>query len=52
MEVFLRALALLGKGVWVRHNMIEGLRVQSSSGGSVPSVGCILLHTGEGNRSF
>ena len=38
--------------MWVRHDMIGGLGVQSSSGGSVPSVGRILLHTRESNRSF
>jgi len=51
-KAFLQALALLGKEVWVHHNMIGRLGVQSSSGGSIPSVERILLHTGEGNGSF
>ena len=51
-ETFFQALALLGKGAQVRHDTIGGLGVQSSSGGSVPSIGYVLLHTGEGNRSF
>jgi len=51
-EAFLQALALLGTGVWVHHNAIRGPRVQSSSGGSVPSVGCVLLCTGVDNESF
>ena len=38
-EVFLQGLALLGTGVQVHHNTIGGPGVQSSSGGSVPSVG-------------
>ena len=51
-EAFFRALVLLGKGVWVRHNTIEGLRVWSSSSGSILFIGRILLHTREGNRLF
>jgi len=51
-EAFLRALALLEKGVRVCHDTIRGLRVQSSSGGSVPSAGRVLLYTRESNGSF
>ena len=36
----------------VCHNIIGGPRVQSSSGGSAPSIGCVLLHTGMDNGSF
>ena len=51
-KAFLRALALFGKEAWVHHDIIEGLGVQSSSGGSVSSIECIFLYTGEGNGSF
>ena len=51
-EVCLQALALLGTGVWVCRDTIGGLGVQSSSGGSVPSVWHVLLHTRVDNRSF
>jgi len=52
MGVFLQAPALLGVGVWVHRNMIGRLGVQSSSGGSVPSIGHVLLYTRVDNRSF
>jgi len=45
-EALPQALALLGAGVWVRHDKIRGLGVRSSSGESVPSVGYILPHSG------
>ena len=51
-KAFLRALALLGKRARVCHDTIGGLGVQSSSGGSVPFIEHVLLHTGEGNGSF
>ena len=51
-EAFLQALALLETGVWVRHDTIRGPRVQFSSGGSVPSIGRVLLCTGVDNRLF
>ena len=51
-EAFLQALALLRTGVWVRHDMIRGPRVQFSSSRSVPSVGRVLLRTGVDNGSF
>ena len=47
-----QALALPKRGVWVCHNMIRELRVPFSSGRSVPSIGHVLLYTGEDNRSF
>jgi len=49
---FLQAPALLGAGIWVHCDMIGGLRVQSSSGEFVPSVGCVPFHTGVDNGSF
>jgi len=51
-EALFQTLTLLGTGVWVRHNKIRGLGVQSSSGEFVSSVGCVLPHTGEDNESF
>ena len=52
MEVLPQALALPGRGAWVYHNTIRELGVPSSSSGSVPSIGHILLYTGEDNGSF
>jgi len=46
-----QALALLGTRVWVRRDTIRELRVQPFSGRSVPSIGCVLLHTGGDNGS-
>jgi len=45
-EALLQVPALLETGVWVCHNMIGGPRVQSSSSGSAPSVGYVLLCIG------
>jgi len=50
MEAFFQALALLETGVWVRHDMIGGPGVQFSSERSVPSIGHILLCTGDGDQ--
>jgi len=38
--------------MWVHHNMIRELGVQFSSDRSVSSVGHVLLHTKEDNRSL
>ena len=46
------ALALLGVGVWVCHDKIEGLGVQSSSGKSIPSAGRVLPRSGGDSESF
>ena len=51
METFLQGLALLGAEMQVCHDTIRGPRVQSSSGGSTPSIGCVL-HTRVDNGSF
>jgi len=51
-ERCLQALVLLRRGVWVRHDIIRELGVQSSSGGSVSSAWHILLYTGVDNRLF
>jgi len=47
-----QALALLGTRVWVCHDMIRELRVQSSSDRSVSFVEYILLYTGVDSGSF
>jgi len=51
-EAFLQALALLGTEIWVHHNTIGRPRVQFSFGGSVPSIGYILLCTRVDNGLF
>ena len=52
MKASLQTLTLLGVGVWVHHNKIGGLGVQSSSSKSVPSIGHVLPYSGGDSRSF
>jgi len=52
MEAPPQALALLGAGMWVCYDKIGELRVQSSSGKSVPFVEHILSHTRGDSKLF